>query len=83
MKVTVNVDCTPQEARSFFGLPDVEPMQRAIMDHAEKRMMREIENYAPEKFIEAWFPLFGANADWMRSMFGAFMQTGTGSSPKK
>ena len=25
MKVTVNVECTPEEARTFLGLPDVQP----------------------------------------------------------
>ncbi|MFY9972047.1 MAG: DUF6489 family protein, partial [Roseiarcus sp.] len=28
MKITVDVDCTPLEARQFMGLPDVEPMQK-------------------------------------------------------
>jgi hypothetical protein len=27
MKINVEVDCTPLEARQFFGLPDVQPMQ--------------------------------------------------------
>ena len=31
MKITVNVDCTPEEARSFLGLPDVQPLQAAVM----------------------------------------------------
>jgi len=35
MKITFNIDCTPAEARSFFGLPDVAPLQ--------KRMMQEME----------------------------------------
>ncbi|MEO7470377.1 MAG: DUF6489 family protein, partial [Sphingobium limneticum] len=26
MKVTVDVDCTPAEARAFLGLPDVTPI---------------------------------------------------------
>ena len=31
MKFTVNVECTPEEARAFMGLPDVQPMQEAMM----------------------------------------------------
>jgi len=27
MKITLDIDCTPEELRSFFGLPDVRPMQ--------------------------------------------------------
>ncbi len=25
MKVSVDIDCTPEELRTFFGLPDVQP----------------------------------------------------------
>jgi len=32
MKVTIDIDCTPAEARAFFGLPDVQPLQTAVMD---------------------------------------------------
>jgi hypothetical protein len=31
MKVTVEVDCTPEEGRRFLGLPDVVPMQQACV----------------------------------------------------
>ena len=28
MKVTVDIDCTPADARAFLGLPDVTPLLR-------------------------------------------------------
>ena len=31
MKVNVEVTCTPEEARAFFGMPDIKPMQDRIM----------------------------------------------------
>lgn len=76
MKVTVNVDCTPLEARQFFGLPDVQPMQSAMMEALERRMMKEIETYTPEKLFEAWMPLMTANRDLFRNFFSAFSQGG-------
>ena len=33
MKITVEIDCTPDEARQFLGLPDMKPMQAALMAH--------------------------------------------------
>ena len=48
MKVTVNVDCTPEEARTFLGLPDVQPMQKAMLAEMEKRMMAEMERFRTE-----------------------------------
>jgi len=38
MKIKVEIDCTPIEARLFFGLPDVQPMQAAMMSKLEKRI---------------------------------------------
>ena len=48
MKITVDVDCTPLEARQFMGLPDVEPMQKAAMAEIEKRMMADSSAFRPE-----------------------------------
>ncbi|MSO80581.1 MAG: hypothetical protein EXQ97_02835 [Alphaproteobacteria bacterium] len=31
MKLTVDIDCTPEEARAFLGLPDVRTAQDAVM----------------------------------------------------
>ncbi len=38
MKITIDVDCTPDEARAFFGLPDVAPVQQAFVDEMQKHM---------------------------------------------
>ena len=35
MKITINVDCTPAEAREFFGLPDLRPLQAAWLAEVE------------------------------------------------
>ena len=66
MKITVNVDCTPLEARQFMGLPDVEPMQKAAMAEIEKRMMTELERFSPESLFKAWLPIAGMNAEWLQ-----------------
>src|ERR1700722_4497550 len=66
MKITVDVDCTPLEARQFMGLPDVEPMQKAAMAEIEKRMMAELQRYSPEALFKAWLPIAGMNADWLQ-----------------
>ena len=38
MKITVNVDCTPEEARAFFGLPELKPLQDQIIQQMQERM---------------------------------------------
>lgn len=52
MKITINIDCTPQEARSFFGLPDVEPMNAMIMEEMQRKAQDNLETLAdPERFV--------------------------------
>ncbi len=38
MKVNIEIDCTPLEARQFIGLPDVSPMQTAVMDKLQQEL---------------------------------------------
>ena len=56
MKITIDVDCTPLEARQFMGLPDVEPMQKAAMAEIEKRMMTELERFSPGGSVQGLAP---------------------------
>ncbi len=56
MKFRIDVDCTPQEARAFFGLPDVEPMQKAMMTEVEKRMRAAVAEMEPEALMRTWGP---------------------------
>ena len=48
MKVNVEIDCTPAEARQFMGLPNVEPMQAAVMEQFQKKMLAEIDRMGRE-----------------------------------
>ena len=56
MKITVDIDCTPQEARSFLGLPDVEPMQKALLGDVEARMRSALSAMDPESMFKVWLP---------------------------
>lgn len=38
MKVNVEIDCTPEEARSFLGLPDVTKANGVYVDAISKAM---------------------------------------------
>lgn len=56
MKVTVNIDCTPEEARAFFGLPDVQPMQQHLMREMQERLSANLNAMDPETMIKTWLP---------------------------
>jgi hypothetical protein len=71
MKITVEIDCTPAEARQFFGLPNVEPMQAAMMTKLEKRMSEEMDRFSPDALMKTWLSLFPQNTEWAQKMFGS------------
>jgi hypothetical protein len=62
MKVTIEMDMTPQEARAFMGLPDVAPLQEKMMDEMKERMRVAFDAGDPEGMMKAWMPLGGAEA---------------------
>ena len=69
MKVNVEIDCTPLEARQFFGLPDVSPMQVAVMDKLQQQMMANIETVTPEALMKSWFTFDPKLAERFQDMF--------------
>lgn len=87
MKVTVNIDCTPQEARSFLGLPDVEPMQELIMAEMTKRAKENMDSLAdPERLVENWMTMGGKSMEGLQAMMAAAMGSttmGTGTTGSK
>ena len=56
MKVTINVECTPEEARRFMGLPDVAPMQEALLKQMHERMTANLSSMQPAEMMKAWLP---------------------------
>lgn len=69
MKVTVNVDCTPEEARAFLGLPDVQPIQEAVMAQMQERMLNSLKSMDPEVLLKTWGPMGLQNFEQMQKFF--------------
>ena len=78
MKINVEVDCTPLEARQFFGLPDVQPMQTAVMDKLQQQLMANIEKVSPEALMQSWFTFDPKIAERFQDMFVTMAGLGTG-----
>lgn len=56
MKVTINVDCTPEEARTFMGLPDVTAAQKAVVDEWQRQALEAMSAMDPQSLFKAWMP---------------------------
>ena len=74
MKITFDVDCTPEEARAFFGLPDVKPMQDALLKQVEDRMSSNIDAMAPEALLKTWLPASFQGMEQLQKMFWSSFQ---------
>jgi hypothetical protein len=54
MKITMDVDITPEEVRKLFGLPDVEGFHHQLMDDLRERMTAGAEGYDPLKLFQPY-----------------------------
>jgi hypothetical protein len=80
MKMTIEVDCTPEEARRFLGLPDVSNLNEHLVSEMGKRIDANISMLNPEEFMKNWMTL-GTGA---QEQFRRFMEAGLGgSAPRK
>jgi hypothetical protein len=56
VKITMNVDCTPEEARAFLSLPDLKPMQDELMQEMRNRLMACVAAMDPAEILRTWMP---------------------------
>jgi hypothetical protein len=83
MKLHFDVECTPEEARAFFGLPDVQPMQQALLKDVEERIRQAMQAADPEALFKTWFPAGAQGFEQLQKMFWAQMgAAGGGTKPK-
>jgi hypothetical protein len=78
MKIRVDIDCTPDEARRFFGLPDVAPMQEAAMAEIQKRMVDALAATKPEELFKTWLPAGLESLEKMQRAFWSQMAAASG-----
>lgn len=69
MKISVDVDCTPAEARAFLGLPDVKPMQDALMKQLEERIAAVLLATDGDALMRNWLPLGVQGMEQMSKIF--------------
>ena len=74
MKVNTEIDCTPEEARTFFGLPDVQPMQAKVMAEMERRMLGEMDRFSPEALMKSWMSLVPQSPEQFQDAFMRMFQ---------
>jgi len=71
MKATVNVECTPQEARAFLGLPDVTALNDQLVSEMQARLRENMAVLAPEELMKNWLAFGGLAQEQFRKLMMA------------
>ena len=78
MKMNITVECTPEEARAFLGLPDIRPVNEALVNSVKQRIEQNIEMVSPEFYLKQWYSMGGQATDSFMNMMTAGARAATG-----
>ena len=64
MKITMDIECTPEEARRLMGLPDMAPIHDIYLDKLKDTMSEGLTPETVDRMIRTWTPMgeVGMNA---------------------
>ena len=82
MKIHMDIDLTPDEARTLFGLPDVKPLQKAMMAEVETRMKKALTAMEPDALLKMWLPASVQSLEQWQKFIWSRM-TGAGGLPAR
>jgi DNA-binding NtrC family response regulator len=78
MRATIHIECTPAEARLYLGLPDVQPIQAAVLERLQEAMVSEIDRFSPEALMNQWLSAFPENVARLQEMVATMFLGGSG-----
>lgn len=82
MKLHIDIDLTPEEARAFLGLPDVGPMQERVLKEMEKRTTEAMKS-DPQSLMKAWIPFGGEQFEQFQRFMWDAANKAAGAKPSK
>jgi len=80
MKINVEVECTPEEARSFMGLPDVSKANGVYVDTISKAMKGVKSPDQLQEYAQALAPMGQMGMKLFQSFVEGGMRSATGGS---
>lgn len=81
MNITMNIDCTPEEARRLMGLPDMAPIHDLYLDKLREAMNSGLTPDMLENMVRTWAPIGEVGMNAWRQLIE--QMTGTGKSASK
>jgi hypothetical protein len=71
MKVTIELDCTPEEARRMMGLPDLTPLHDLYLSRMREALDGRVAPETVAAMMRSWTPVGDAGMDFWRQLFAA------------
>lgn len=82
MKVNIEIDCTPEEARAFMGLPDVTKANDLYVENITKAMKGVTNPAQMQEFATALAPMGQVGMNLFKSFMEGGMRAAGGSKSK-
>lgn len=79
MKISIEIDLTPEEAREIVGLPNVGQLHEAFLNVAKGKMKDAASSVDIEPIIKTWSGLGGLAQDALTGFVGAALRPSTSS----
>ena len=74
MRLTINIDCTPEEARAFLGMPGVTPLNDMLVEEMTRRAKENLDTLAdPDRLMRQWMEMSGKGFEAFQGLMGAAM----------
>ncbi len=68
MKISVDIDCTPEEARRFMGLPDLSSIHEAYLSKMRVAIDQGLTPDTIQSMMQTWAPMGEAGMTMWRQM---------------
>ena len=82
MNISANVDCTPEEARRFMGLPDLTAIHEIYLDKIRTTMEQGMTPETIEGWMRNWGPMGEASMNMWKQLFETMGAKGLGGAGK-
>lgn len=83
MKVSIEVDLTPSEARELLGMPNLTSIQETFVGIAKDKLERTGNMVDVEPMLRTWTGLGGAATEAFGALVGAALKAATSDMPSK
>ena len=80
--MNIEIDCTPEEARQFLGLPEVRPLQERLLSEMEARMAEYLRQSDPQTLLDQWMPFGVKGMEQWQSLWVQMLNTAAGMAPQ-